>query len=332
MSEKNELERIEQGAPPAPTMPMTVEAIKAGYDLIKQVQREVMKENVHYGVIPGTDKDTLLKPGAEALLITFNLAADPDVEIVDLGNGHREYRVRARITNRLNGLFLGSGVGSASTMESKYRYRNAGRKCPRCGAEAIIKGKVEYGGGWLCWAKKGGCGAKFKDGDRAIEGQQPARVEYPDPADYYNTCLKMSKKRALVDAALTVTAASDLFTQDVEDMPGVGEAAPASAQSNQHDGNGHAQRMAGSEPAPPLGHPDNPFTPTPDDWRPPEQNGGNGKDKSLATDAQRKAIEAICKRKGFRAADHLWDGITQDEAAQKIQVLNSAEPSKKGGE
>jgi hypothetical protein len=34
--------------------------------------------------------------------------------------------------------------------------------CPVCGVVgAIIKGKPEYGGGWLCFQKKGGCGAKF---------------------------------------------------------------------------------------------------------------------------------------------------------------------------
>jgi hypothetical protein len=34
--------------------------------------------------------------------------------------------------------------------------------CPSCGVVgAIIKGKPEYGGGWLCFGKKGGCGAKF---------------------------------------------------------------------------------------------------------------------------------------------------------------------------
>jgi len=35
--------------------------------------------------------------------------------------------------------------------------------CPECAVPAIIKGKEEYGGGWLCYKKKGGCGAKFKD-------------------------------------------------------------------------------------------------------------------------------------------------------------------------
>jgi len=52
----------------------------------------------------------------------------------------------------------------------------------------------------------------------AIQG---ASVEHDNPADYYNTVLKMAKKRAHVDAILTATAASDIFTQDVEDMPEV---------------------------------------------------------------------------------------------------------------
>ena len=47
--------------------------------------------------------------------------------------------------------------------------------------------------------------------------QNDQRVEYDNPADYYNTALKMAKKRAHVDAILTATAASDCFTQDVED-------------------------------------------------------------------------------------------------------------------
>lgn len=44
------------------------------------------------------------------------------------------------------------------------------------------------------------------------------RYENPDLADTYNTVLKMAKKRALVDATITACAASDIFTQDVEDF------------------------------------------------------------------------------------------------------------------
>ena len=104
-------------------------------------------------------------------------------------------------------------------MESKFRWRTAERVCPACGATAIIKGKAEYGGGWLCFAKKGGCGAKFSDDDESITSQAVGRAENPDLADTYNTILKMSKKRAHIDAVLTATAASDIFAQDLDDLP-----------------------------------------------------------------------------------------------------------------
>jgi hypothetical protein len=189
-------------------------------EAIHTLQNKVLKQDVDYGVIPGTGKKpTLLKPGAETLLAAFRLSVgNLDTQIIELGDGHREYRTRVAIVNRAEGNVVGFGAGSCSTMESKYRYRQGERKCPVCGKEAIIKGKAEYGGGWLCFAKKGGCGAKFNEKDQAIIGQEIGRIENPDIADCYNTCLKMSKKRALVDAALTTCAASGVFTQDVEDF------------------------------------------------------------------------------------------------------------------
>lgn len=50
-------------------------------------------------------------------------------------------------------------------------------------------------------------------------GDERRREENPDIADTWNTVLKMAKKRAFVDAVKSTTAASDIFTQDVEDMP-----------------------------------------------------------------------------------------------------------------
>lgn len=44
------------------------------------------------------------------------------------------------------------------------------------------------------------------------------RFENTDIADVYNTVLKMAKKRAFVDAVKSTAAASDIFTQDIEDM------------------------------------------------------------------------------------------------------------------
>jgi hypothetical protein len=53
---------------------------------------------------------------------------------------------------------------------------------------------------------------------KIYEGKDAKVIENPDIADTYNTVLKMAKKRAHVDATLTTTAASDIFTQDIEDV------------------------------------------------------------------------------------------------------------------
>lgn len=195
-----------------------VNEILAQVRLIQSVMKSVMVENEHYGCIPGCgNKKTLLQPGAQKLTMTFRLAPEYQLQETDLSRGHKEYRVICTLKNINSGAFVGQGVGCCSTMESKYRWRGGARKCPQCGAESIIKGKKEYGGGWLCFGKKGGCGAKWEDGDAIIEGQQVDKVENHNPADHFNTVLKMAKKRAFVDATITATAASDIFTQDVGD-------------------------------------------------------------------------------------------------------------------
>ncbi len=115
---------------------------------------------------------------------------------------------------------VAQGVGCCTNQEVKYRWRDAQRVCPRCQVPAIIKGQEQYGGGWICWKKREGCGAKFGDGDQAIEGQKVGRVENPDPLDQTNTIMKMAEKRAVVDAALKLPGVARFFTQDLEAQTG----------------------------------------------------------------------------------------------------------------
>jgi hypothetical protein len=52
--------------------------------------------------------------------------------------------------------------------------------CPACKKSgAIIKGKAEYGGGYVCFTKKQGCGAKFSDAE--MEQIKAGKVEAPKP-------------------------------------------------------------------------------------------------------------------------------------------------------
>lgn len=209
---------------------LTVAEVLHSQSLVQQVMREVMNEGHHYGSIPGTEivdekgkkkqRMALLKPGAEKLCMVFRLAPTFTHTMTQLQNGHREYRVDCTLTHIASGNVLAQSPGSCSTMESKYRWRNSNRKCPDCGAEAIMRNKDKTRDGYYCWAKKGGCGANFRKGDARIEDQKIGRSENPDIADVYNTCLKMATKRALVGATLLATAASDMFVPDDDEDEG----------------------------------------------------------------------------------------------------------------
>lgn len=208
-------------AAPPPTLAVTPQVnakeLVARLDTIREAMETAMQKDVDYGVIPGTDKPALYKPGAEKLGVLFQLDVQLRNEKTWGPGEHLTVVSHATVFHAPTGARLGFGEGICTTRERKYAKRRAERTCPDCDTAAVIKGKQEYGGGWLCWHKKGGCGAKWRDGDQAIEGQEVGEVENPDLPDLWNTIDKMASKRARIDAVLAVTGASALFTQDVED-------------------------------------------------------------------------------------------------------------------
>jgi len=198
-----------------PDFMMGLNELKARAGMVADIKRQIMQKDVHYGVVPGCGtKPTLLKNGAELLCMAFKLAPDAKVEIADLGNGHREYTVTTTLTSIVTGTPIATGLGSCSTMESKYRYRgseleNTGKPVPSAYWKdrdpALLGGK-----GFVAKKDENGAWKIFRKGDR--------KMENPDIADVYNTVLKMASKRSLVDATLKATGGSCEFTQDIEDM------------------------------------------------------------------------------------------------------------------
>ena len=187
--------------------------------MLDHVMKEVLVDGVHYGKIPGCgDKPTLFKAGAEAIATAFRLAPKFTVDRIDLPNGHREYQITCHMY-AADGSHLGDGVGTSTTMESRHRWRKATPKCPECGTASLFKTKPgDDEQGFYCWKKKDGCGARFSADDRRCTSQASGRIENPDIADVYNNVLKVAKKRAQVDATLTVCSASDVLAQDLEDL------------------------------------------------------------------------------------------------------------------
>jgi len=172
---------------------------------IQQLQRfvkDMMKEGVDYGKIPGVDKPSLWKPGAEKLINIFGL----DLELIevdrveDWDKGFFYYKYRATLRCAKTGRILGICEGSCNSMESKYRWR------------AIPEWK-----------------ASDYDKQRAVRIETRRSkggheytvyiVENDDPFSLVNTLQKMGQKRAIIGATLIATRASDIFTQDVEDLP-----------------------------------------------------------------------------------------------------------------
>jgi hypothetical protein len=202
--------------------------LKTGQDRVARIQRELMTEGEDYGVIPGTPKPTLFKPGAEKLC-QFYYLVPRFVERTIEGDGETTPHLRVRVTCYLHhgsedGPIVGEGVGAANSWEKKYRYRTAQRECPACGVPGAIRRSRYDDKGWYCWDKAGGCGAKFPADEPDIVRQELGMVDNPDPYDAENTFLKMATKRAQVDAVLRTTATSGLFAQDLEDEDEEGEA------------------------------------------------------------------------------------------------------------
>jgi hypothetical protein len=183
----------------------TADDIKAQVNRIQEVMKAVMKgpskdqpNGVHYGVIPGTDKPTLLKPGAEVLQATFRIA--PSYDVLDLSTPDCiRYRVTATGTHQLTGIVLGAGMGEASSNEEKYKWRKASNK--EFDLAPVDRRRVKYG---------------YNKAERREYEIKQVRTEIADVA---NTILKMACKRAQVAMILNVTAASDIFHQDLEEMP-----------------------------------------------------------------------------------------------------------------
>ena len=147
---------------------VNLQQVSATMQKIAQFQavvQQTLKQNHDFGIVPGTgSKPTLLKPGAEKILMLMGLSSEYEIveKVQDYDKGFFAYTVRCILTK--NGQIITQGLGHCNSKEKKYT------------------------------------------------------SEKQDVYMLGNTCLKMAKKRAQVDATLTVAALSEVFTQDIEDM------------------------------------------------------------------------------------------------------------------
>jgi len=100
-----------------------IQQVQATMNKITQFQ-QVIQKTLHqghdFGIIPGTDKPTLLKPGAEKILMMMGLRSE--FEIVDstrdFEKGFFQYQVRCKLLK--GDMVITEGLGACNTRERKY--------------------------------------------------------------------------------------------------------------------------------------------------------------------------------------------------------------------
>ena len=162
--------------------PLALDEMRQMLGYVENFVKSILKEGEDYAKVPGTDRSSLLQPGAEKIKFAFSLAdeyttlerhVEPDrewtyrtfdkrtqTEVERKARGYFRYEVRCDLVHRKSGVIWGSCVGVCESSE---------------------------------------------------RGRENA------PA---NTIIKMAQKRAMVGAAKSVAFLSGRFTCDVEDLQG----------------------------------------------------------------------------------------------------------------
>jgi len=132
--------------------------------MLQHFVKQYMLPKEDYGLIPGCQRPSLFKPGAEKLCDVYGFSKHVEItgRIEDWDKPFLHYEVKVTLVNKRSGHIEAEGIGNANSREKKF-------------------------------AKQ-------------------------DTYSIANTLLKIAKKRGLVDAVLSATRSSGLFTQDIEDM------------------------------------------------------------------------------------------------------------------
>lgn len=183
---ENEIQTTNENA--IATRPGSIPIDRATVDQLKE-QRQILTEYVasqlrdksDYGIIPGTTKPCLYKPGAEKLRTLFNLTITLNREYreVDRDGNYAEFCYKATVFK--NDIVLAECEGSCNSGEKKYKTRKE----------------------WIY--------------DEQAKKKVPRVIDTP-VCDILNTLQKMAQKRAFVGAVILAVGASDFFNQDFDDI------------------------------------------------------------------------------------------------------------------
>jgi hypothetical protein len=231
---------------------MPISQAKDWYQQFVEFSKSILKDGLDFGVIPGVQKPSLYKPGAEKLRFVYGLGVEFETieSNVDRKDPFVDYTYRCTVRSK-TGQILSQCEGNCNSLEPKFGYlwktaselpgvdlstlisKTTGKKQFEFDfaiTKAETSGKYgkpqEYWAKWLAATVDGTAKKVIRKTQKGkeMEGWEMNdevtvyRVLNPDVIGMKNTIMKMAQKRAFVGAILLATGASEFFTQDVEDM------------------------------------------------------------------------------------------------------------------
>ena len=193
---KNEMEEKKNNEV-ALVAPMSIEEFSQKWADFQKFVNSQLKDGKDFGKVPGIAKPFLMLPGAQKILSRYLVRPEYTVtnRVENWDTGLFNFEVKCVLCSMRDDSILGEGIGSCNSYEEKYRYN---------------------------WVTKKKLGNRRALAQREKTGKYGDYVEYKvqrtDLASIHNTILKMSKKRSVIDASLTLSNASEYFTQDIEDI------------------------------------------------------------------------------------------------------------------
>lgn len=224
------------------------------YDAALELVRSALTEGMDYGRIPGTEKDTLYLPGAERLLMCFGCSSV--CEVIESEVDHNR-----EVTYEKRKWRFAPKPDTDEEIEQK-KEKNTGRFRKQGDAWKWQECEIEKGNSlglyrYVVRAKviRNITGEVVGTGVGACSTMEGKYIQ--SPRDSENTVLKMSKKRAIVDAVKSTFGLSARFSQDFGDPDAAGEkeSETPKQQASKRDSGGGSQRSQAPEKKQPTWDP-----------------------------------------------------------------------------
>lgn len=173
--------------------PQFIEERKQEIALLQKLVKGSLVRGIDFGRVPGTPSDSLWDPGANAIINAFNCRVGQR-RVLSLREAIDRLSVviEVPIISRDTGQEVGSGIGAASTMETKHKYRWVSE------GEAVQLGYALEA---------------LKQRTNKDTGEVEYRIRNPEHDELLNTIIKIASKRAEVDGAESLPGVASVLRE-----------------------------------------------------------------------------------------------------------------------